>query len=93
MDRQITDFLNKQNALVQNLSQQIESYLGVSNALSAELATMRTQIEQFTSKFKADATGLSQRLTTQDKTLQALLQRIEEIEDKLAKKSWLPWRK
>jgi chromosome segregation ATPase len=96
MDRQITDFLNKQSALVQNLTQQIDSYHGVSNALSAQLKTATThltQLGQFATKVRADATRLAQRLDAQDKIVQALSERLEETNEKLAKKSWLPWGK
>jgi hypothetical protein len=93
IDCQVTDFLNKQNALVQNLTQQISSYHGVSNALSAQLAATKTQLGQFTSFVKANATNVAQRFAAQDKAVQALSERLEEMIQKLAKKSWLPWGK
>lgn len=37
IDRRLTDFLNKQNAMVQNLSQQIDSFNRVSQAQSTDL--------------------------------------------------------
>lgn len=93
IDRQVTDFLNKQNSLVQNLTQQIDSYHGVSNALSAQLTAVTTQLGQFTSNFIAHAAGVGKRLDAQDKAVHALSERMEEITQKLAKRSWLPWGK
>ncbi len=88
-DRQITEFLNKQNTLVQNLSQQIDSYHGVANASSAELALLKTQFGQLTS----DLGAVVRKLDLQDDKVRALSQQIKDILDKLAKKSWLPWGK
>ncbi len=89
IDRQITDFLNKQSALVQNLTQQIESYSGVASAMSAELATMRTQLAQLASYTK----GIARRLGEQDEKQKALTEQLANVVEKLSKKSWLPWTK
>jgi len=51
IDRQLTDFLNKQNALVQNLTQQIDSYQRVSQAQAAELAETKSKLNELLSDF------------------------------------------
>lgn len=48
IDRRLTDFLNKQNVMVQNLSQQIDSFNRVSQAQSADLGITNTKIHQLT---------------------------------------------
>lgn len=59
-DRQLTDFLNKQNALVQNLSQQIDSFNRVSQAQSTDLATTNSKVSELasaSSAYKATTTN------------------------------------
>ena len=56
IDRQLTDFLNKQNALVQNLSQQIDSFGRVAQTQSAELATTNTKVSEIALAFNAHKT-------------------------------------
>jgi len=51
IDRRLTDFLNKQNAMVQNLSQQIDSFNRASQAQSADLATTNTKITELAAAF------------------------------------------
>jgi len=46
IDRQLTDFLNRQNAMVQNLSQQIDSFNRVSQTQSADLAATNTKLSE-----------------------------------------------
>lgn len=54
IDRQLTDFLNKQNAMVQNLSQQIDSFNRVSQAQSADLGATNTKLGDLSSAFNAN---------------------------------------
>lgn len=54
IDRQLTDFLNKQNAMVQNLSQQIDSFSRVSQAQSADLGATNTKLNELASAFNAN---------------------------------------
>lgn len=78
LDRQLTDFLNKQNALVQNLTQQIDSYSRLSQAQSTELAEISTRLKELSSELAAHKTQ-----TTNDLT--ALAVSIPELKALLAK--------
>lgn len=51
IDRRLTDFLNKQNAMVQNLSQQIDSFNRASQAQSANLGITQTRVAELASAF------------------------------------------
>lgn len=51
IDRRLTDFLNKQNAMVQNLSQQIDSFNRASQAQSADLRVTNTKISELAAAF------------------------------------------
>lgn len=51
VDRQLTDFLNKQNALVQNLTQQIDSFNRVTQTQSSELAATNRRLDELASAF------------------------------------------
>ncbi len=51
VDRQLTDFLNKQNALVQNLTQQIDSFNRVTQTQSLELAATSKRLDELASAF------------------------------------------
>jgi chromosome segregation ATPase len=53
IDRRLTDFLNKQNAMVQNLSQQIDSFNRASQAQSADLQITNTKLSEFAAAFDA----------------------------------------
>ncbi len=64
IDRQLTDFLNKQNALVQNLSQQIDSFNRVSQAQSADLATTNSKVGELVSAFAAHKATATNELAT-----------------------------
>lgn len=46
VDRQLTDFLSKQNALVQNLTQQIDSYHRAAQAQAAEHAQLAASVAE-----------------------------------------------
>lgn len=51
IDRRLTDFLNKQNAMVQNLSQQIDSFNRASQAQSANLHRADAKIVELAAAF------------------------------------------
>jgi chromosome segregation ATPase len=53
VDGQLTDFLNKQNALVQNLSQQIDSFNRVCHTQSEDLAATNRKLNELGSAFQA----------------------------------------
>jgi hypothetical protein len=76
IDCQLTGFLNKQNALIQNLAQQIDSYQRVSQTLSVDLQSTKTQINELTLTFSnhkvATSNGVAS-LTEELNNLRALL--------------------
>lgn len=53
IDRRLTDFLNKQNAMVQNLSQQIDSFNRASQAQSADIRVTNTKVSELAVAFDA----------------------------------------
>jgi len=63
-DRQITEFLNKQNALVQNLSQQIDSFNRVTHAQSADLAATNARLDEVALAFGAHKSTTAGELAT-----------------------------
>lgn len=76
IDRQLTEFLNKQNAMVQNLSQQIDSFNRASQAQSVELAATNTKVAELSSLFsayKAASASELATLTAEVKGLKSLL--------------------
>ena len=80
IDRQLTDFLNKQNALVQNLSQQIDSFNRASQAQSADLATTNVKLGELASAFsahKAAATNELAALAAGISELKTLLSEVQ----------------
>lgn len=87
-DRQLTEFLNKQNALVQNLTQQIESYRGVSQALLAQLATMETQVREGTLSREAMEQRFDNSLHAHQWKLNENSQRLDDTIQKLSRWSW-----
>jgi hypothetical protein len=53
-ESQLTDFLNKQNALVQNLTQQIDSYQRVAAAVAADFSQVRSEFEALSTAQRAE---------------------------------------
>jgi hypothetical protein len=79
IDRQLTDFLNKQNALVQNLNQQIDSYSRASQAQSADLGATNTRLGELSSAFNASKAAVTSELaalTVGVSELKALLSEV-----------------
>src|SRR5438552_19052402 len=56
IDRQLNDILNKQNALVQNLSHQIDSFNRVTQTQSADLTRTSKKLDELASAFHAHKT-------------------------------------
>ena len=52
MARQVTDFLNKQNALVQNLTQQIDAYQRAASTQSAVLSDSQTKMSELSAALR-----------------------------------------
>ncbi len=69
MDRQLTEFLHKQNALVQNLTQQIDGYERAARAQAARHEELATSVS-----------GLGARIEEARKELASLTTRLELIE-------------
>lgn len=76
IDRQLTDFLNKQNALVQNLSQQIDSFNRVCHTQSEDLSATNRKLAEVTSAFDAHKSST-------EKELAALTACISELNSSL----------
>lgn len=72
IDRQLTDFLNKQNALVQNLSQQIDSFNRVTQTQSADLAATTKKLDELAFAFNAHKTNVENELASQGALIAAL---------------------
>ena len=71
LDDQLTEFLNKQNALVQNLNQQIDSYSSASQAQSADLVATNTKLGELSSAFNASKGTMATELATLSRGLTA----------------------
>ena len=54
IDRRLTDFLNKQNAMVQNLSQQIDSFNRVSQAQSTDLSLANRKLGEIAEAIRSN---------------------------------------
>jgi DNA repair exonuclease SbcCD ATPase subunit len=84
IDRQLTDFLNKQNALVQNLTQQIDSYQRASQAQAAELAATKSKLNELSSAFAENKITATQELTAMVNETSALKSVLAEVQRSLA---------
>lgn len=78
IDRRLTDFLNKQNAMVQNLSQQIDSFQRLSQSLSSGLGVTNTKLSELAESF------FTQKETTRNE-LQKLAGGLAELKQLLIK--------
>lgn len=84
IDRELTDFLNKQNALVQNLNQQIDGFHRVTQALSSDLAQTKADLAAIEITLKAQkneydhqATSLSARVAEVSTQLEATISTLK----------------
>lgn len=81
VDRQLTEFLNKQNALIQNLTQQIDSFNRVTQTQSSELAATNSRLDELASAFgshKASAERELAALATDAGGLKSLLATVQD---------------
>ncbi|MDB6065294.1 MAG: hypothetical protein JWR26_1502 [Pedosphaera sp.] len=84
IDRQLTDFLNKQNALVQNLSQQIDSYQRVTQAQDGELTATKSKLNELSSAFGEHTTATSNQLAAIANETTALKNVLAQVQASLA---------
>jgi DNA repair exonuclease SbcCD ATPase subunit len=84
IDRQLTDFLNKQNALVQNLTQQIDSYQRVTQAQDAEIAATKSKLNELSSAFGEHKTETDNQLAAIGKETTTLRSALVEVQTSLA---------
>jgi len=84
IDRQLTDFLNKQNALVQNLTQQIDSYQRVSQAQAAELAATNLKLNKLSSAFDENNITIGNEISALANDSTALKNILVEVQATLA---------
>lgn len=90
IDRRLTDFLNKQNAMVQNLSQQIDSFNRVSQAQSTDLIVANTKIGEIAEAIRSnkesvtrDVAALTRGIAALEKSSQGTAERLDQTLDKL----------
>lgn len=83
IDRQLTDFLNKQNALVQNLTQQIDSYQRASQAQAAELAASKSKLSELSSAFGENKVTIGKELAALVNETTALKNVLVEVQASL----------
>jgi len=84
LERQITDFLSKQNVLVQNLTQRIDSYHDVSQALSAELSATTRKLDEFMAASSARDANSTRQLTVVADGLRDLKSFVRDLQAELA---------
>ena len=92
IDRRLTDFLNKQNAMVQNLSQQIDSFNRATQAQSADLKITNTSLAELrlsSAKVEAKLAPQEGAVTALRETSQDTAKRLEKTLDKLKKISFI----
>jgi chromosome segregation ATPase len=80
IDRQITEFLNKQNALIQNLTQQIDSFHRVSRTQSEAIVATRTSLKELASEFNTDRAATTRERATLAEDIRELKVRVEKVE-------------
>ncbi len=88
IDRKLTEFLNRQNTLIQNLTQQIDSYNRVSQAQATEFSVIKANISDLLT-LKPEFNDTQIRLVTQDERLAKVESSLEEILEKLKKSFWV----
>lgn len=84
IDRRLTDFLNKQNAMVQNLSQQIDSFNRASQAQSADLGVTNTKITELAAAFASQKEASGKEMFALTSGVTELRQLLIKVEAKLA---------
>ena len=84
IDRQLTDFLNKQNAMVQNLSQQIDSFSRVSQAQSADLGVTNTKLSELAAAFDGQKEAAGRELAALSAGITELRTLLTKVQTKLS---------
>lgn len=70
IEKQLTDFLNKQNALAQNLTQQLDGFNRASQAASAEFAQTKVQLNEL-------AESIQERALKTDANVQRIVESLK----------------
>jgi ABC-type transporter Mla subunit MlaD len=83
IDRQLTDFLNKQNAMVQNLSQQIDSFSRVSRAQTMDLGATNAKLSALMSAFDTQKENMGRELSSLTEGINELRTLLAEVQGKL----------
>ena len=84
IDRRLTDFLNKQNAMVQNLSQQIDSFNRASQAQSADIGVTNTKITELAAAFASQKEASGKEIFALTDRVTELRQLLIKVEAKIA---------
>lgn len=87
IDRQITEFLNKQNALVQNLTQQIDGFHRLAQTLSVNTQQTGTKLQNLEENINSNIDALQKRNQNLDDRFETMTKRMEQVLDGL-KSSW-----
>lgn len=91
LDQQLTDFLSRQNILIQNLTQQIDSYNRVSQTQAVELLAIKSKIKELlpTRPLLAEIQSVlathDERLTAFESLSKTTTSRLDEMLEKLKK--------
>lgn len=91
LDQQLTDFLSRQNILIQNLTQQIDSYNRVSQAQAVELSAIKSKIKELLpmgpllAEIQSVLATQDERLTAVESSSQVAATRLDETLEKLKK--------
>ncbi|MDG4549983.1 MAG: hypothetical protein P9F19_10995 [Candidatus Contendobacter sp.] len=91
LDQQLTDFLSRQNILIQNLTQQIDSYNRVSQTQAVELSAIKSKIKELlpTRPLLAEIQSVlathDERLTAFESLSKTTTSRLDEMLEKLKK--------
>jgi Lon protease-like protein len=91
IDQHLTDFLSRQNILIQNLTQQIDSYNRVSQAQAVELSAIKSKIKELLpmgpmlAETQSVLATQDERLTTVESLSKTTASRLDEVLEKLKK--------
>lgn len=83
IDRRLTDFLNKQNAMVQNLAQQIDSFTRLSQSQSSDLKVANRKISEIVEAIGANKEAAARDAAALEKAAQDTANRLDQTLDKL----------
>lgn len=80
IDRRITEFLSKQNVLVQNLTQQIDGFHRVSRTQSEGIVAMGASLRELASEFNAHRATTTRERATFAEDIRELKVRVEKVD-------------